>query len=263
MATAVLEAGPDLIALADLVSMDRTDVPSEGVPLSLLGDLMDQVPSDRISVVGFDTGRSATWFRQGVLADRSPEQPLRSPQDEMLGRAHWATSWDCLSCGYPGRDDRRSVTAISDYYSPQEWHATGMYRDVYRPLGLEHQISVGLTSTSGPGSRPLRSLRMFFFRGPGPDFAERDRAVLKLLLPHLRHAYREAELRRRGRPKLTPRQWDLLRLVSAGHTNIQIARRLSISEGTVRKHLENIYSRLGVTSRTAAVTRAFPEQSVL
>jgi DNA-binding CsgD family transcriptional regulator len=48
--------------------------------------------------------------------------------------------------------------------------------------------------------------------------------------------------------------------VSAGHTNAQIARRLGISEGTVRTHLENIYGRLGVSSRTAAVTRAFADR---
>ena len=58
-------------------------------------------------------------------------------------------------------------------------------------------------------------------------------------------------------PRLTPRQKDLLRLVAAGHTNSQIARRLGISEGTVRTHLENIYENLNVSSRTAAVTRAF------
>jgi DNA-binding NarL/FixJ family response regulator len=50
----------------------------------------------------------------------------------------------------------------------------------------------------------------------------------------------------------------LLRLLAAGHTNTQIARRLGISEGTVRSHLEHIYERLGVSNRTAAVTRAFP-----
>jgi DNA-binding NarL/FixJ family response regulator len=48
--------------------------------------------------------------------------------------------------------------------------------------------------------------------------------------------------------------------VAAGHTNAQIARRLSVTEGTVRKHLENIYARLHVSSRTAAVTRAFPDR---
>jgi hypothetical protein len=39
-----------------------------------------------------------------------------------------------------------------------------------------------------------------------------------------------------------------------------LARRLGLSEGTVRTHLENIFSRLQVTSRTAAVLHAFPDQ---
>jgi DNA-binding NarL/FixJ family response regulator len=54
---------------------------------------------------------------------------------------------------------------------------------------------------------------------------------------------------------ISPRR-QLLELVAAGYTNAQIARRLDIAEGTVRKHLENIYRRLQVPSRTAAVTRA-------
>ena len=61
-------------------------------------------------------------------------------------------------------------------------------------------------------------------------------------------------------PRLTPRQTDLLGLLAAGHTNTQIARRLGISEGTVRTHLENIYERLHVSSRTTAVIRAFPDR---
>jgi DNA-binding NarL/FixJ family response regulator len=94
-------------------------------------------------------------------------------------------------------------------------------------------------------------------RGPGLDFSERDRALLTLLGPHLDRAYLDVERRRRVVPRLTPRQQDLLHLVAAGHTNTQIARRLGISEGTVRTHLENIYERLQVSCRTAAVTRAF------
>jgi DNA-binding NarL/FixJ family response regulator len=57
---------------------------------------------------------------------------------------------------------------------------------------------------------------------------------------------------------LTARHWQLLDLLAAGHTNAQIARRLGLSEGTVRTHLEHIYRRLNVSSRAAAVTRAFP-----
>jgi DNA-binding NarL/FixJ family response regulator len=98
------------------------------------------------------------------------------------------------------------------------------------------------------------------FRRTGPDFSERDRALLMLLRPHLHQAYLDAERRRHPVPRLTPRQNDLLRLLAAGHTNTQIARRLGISEGTVRTHLENIYERLGVSSRTAAITRAFADR---
>jgi DNA-binding NarL/FixJ family response regulator len=51
-----------------------------------------------------------------------------------------------------------------------------------------------------------------------------------------------------------------VRCLAAGHTNAQIARRLGISEGTVRTHLEDIYGRLNVSNRTAAVLRAFPDR---
>ena len=84
--------------------------------------------------------------------------------------------------------------------------------------------------------------------------------MLTLLRPHLHQAYLDAERRRHPTPRLTPRHWELLRLVAAGHTNAQIARRLAVTEGTVRTHLQNIYERLRVSSRTAAVTRAFPDR---
>jgi DNA-binding NarL/FixJ family response regulator len=95
---------------------------------------------------------------------------------------------------------------------------------------------------------------------PGPDFSERDRAVLTLLRPHLHQAYLATERRRHPVLRLTPWQADLLHLVAAGHTNAQIARRLGISEGTVRTHLGNIYTQLNVASRTAAVTRALADR---
>lgn len=60
----------------------------------------------------------------------------------------------------------------------------------------------------------------------------------------------------RGAPPpepLTRRQLEILRLVANGLSNRQIAARLSLSEFTVRRHLSNVYLRLGVSSRAAAV----------
>jgi DNA-binding CsgD family transcriptional regulator len=54
---------------------------------------------------------------------------------------------------------------------------------------------------------------------------------------------------------LTAREWDVMRCVAAGKTNAEIAQLLWISPGTVRKHLENVYGKLGVGSRTAALAR--------
>lgn len=61
------------------------------------------------------------------------------------------------------------------------------------------------------------------------------------------------ELQRLG---LTRRQTDVLQLVWMGHTNAAIAQLLGISERTVAHHLEHVYRRLDVSTRTAAVRRA-------
>lgn len=53
-------------------------------------------------------------------------------------------------------------------------------------------------------------------------------------------------------PRLTAREREILDLVAEGRTNAEIAERLWVSLGTVRKHLDNVYAKLGVHTRTAA-----------
>jgi DNA-binding NarL/FixJ family response regulator len=48
---------------------------------------------------------------------------------------------------------------------------------------------------------------------------------------------------------LTPREFEIVRLVAEGHRNRLIADRLSISEGTVKIHLHNVYEKVGVDGR--------------
>ena len=55
--------------------------------------------------------------------------------------------------------------------------------------------------------------------------------------------------------RLTNRESEIVDLLAAGKTNAEIAELLWIAPGTVRKHLENVYEKLGVHSRTAAVAR--------
>jgi DNA-binding CsgD family transcriptional regulator len=241
----------DLRTLAGIVSDDRGTPPAEGLAPSLLSDLSGLIRNDWLSFNGLDSRRQAEWFGQSIPVEAEDGED----HDDL---PFWEHYWGSLPCSYPERTgDLRSVTKISDFYSARQWHSTGMYQDCFRSVGAEHEIMVCLPADPGWTPGRGRTVRLIFFRGPGGDFSERDRALLILLRPHLHQAYLDAESRRCPAPQLTPRQWELLRLAGAGHTRAQIARRLGVSEGTVRSHLQNIYARLHVSSRTAAVTRAF------
>jgi DNA-binding NarL/FixJ family response regulator len=56
---------------------------------------------------------------------------------------------------------------------------------------------------------------------------------------------------------LTARELEVLRLVAAGKSNREISAELVISEHTVARHVQNIFAKLGVSSRTAATAYAF------
>ncbi|GDY70283.1 hypothetical protein SAV14893_096760 [Streptomyces avermitilis] len=55
---------------------------------------------------------------------------------------------------------------------------------------------------------------------------------------------------------LTPRETEVLRLISVGATNKEIAARLYLSEGTVKNHISRVLSRLGLRDRTQAALYA-------
>jgi len=256
MSTPVRASDRDLRALAAIVSQDRPDVPDgDGLPPSLLADMMGQIRCDSVIVCGVDGSRQAYWFGQEV----PPYDPPSGSED--LLRVYWKHYRATRYCSYPARTgDLGSVIKISDFYSARQWHSTAMYTDYDRPLGGGHCLMLCLPEApQGTTANPERHVRLYLAREPGPDFTERDRALLILLRPHLHQAYRAAEQHRHPVPRLTPRQNELLGLLAAGHTNTQIARRLGVSEGTVRTHLENIYEKLGVSSRTAAVTRTWDQ----
>jgi DNA-binding CsgD family transcriptional regulator len=149
---------------------------------------------------------------------------------------------------------------ISDFLSRRAFQRLGLYGEFFRPLGVEDQLTVTVSSRA---SGCLAGVSVDRGR---PGFDEEDRRLMDSLQPHLAVARENAvrfsrALARQplvGEPvapaldRLTHRQREILAQLSHGLTNGQIACALDISVGTVRKHLEHILQRLEVPTRTAA-----------
>jgi DNA-binding CsgD family transcriptional regulator len=136
-------------------------------------------------------------------------------------------------------------------------HAGGPARDLLEAYfgvrdGLPRELALWVAGT--PGARPL------VVDGPRGRLVVRllqavlvDRQPV-LLLEESRRLLPSAEaLRGLG---LTRREAEVLQLVAMGKDNGEIAIELGIAVATVRKHLERIYTKLGVNSRAAAAARA-------
>ncbi len=81
-------------------------------------------------------------------------------------------------------------------------------------------------------------------------------AVTQRLLSGLERMHNEFTSLDRPDP-LTERETEILRLMAGGYSNKEIANSLGVAEGTVKNHVSNILSKLGVRDRTRAVLKAF------
>ena len=243
MTTPIFVSENDLHTMLRIVNAPDLGDDGEGLPWSTMHALMALIPCKAIAFTGMNLEQHRHYL----------EQPVGEPGPPGDGASFWAHYRESV-CSYPERTgDLRSVLMTTDFFTLHENRKTPIYIDYFGPLDHDHAMDA--TLPDGPG----RLLRLILFRGRAdPEFTERDRALIILLRPHLHAAHQQTLRRRFGIPELTNRQWELLRLVEAGLSNTQIARRLHVAENTVRKHLENIFERLQVVSRTAAVARAFP-----
>jgi DNA-binding CsgD family transcriptional regulator len=142
--------------------------------------------------------------------------------------------------------DAPGTVAVSDFLGERAVRRSDVYAAIWRPLGLADSLRLYL-----PPSR--ETARFFFFDRAERGFPEARRRLLELLRPALIRA-RSGWLRpAAGRvAQLTERESEVLSWVALGLTNDQIARRLWLSPHTVRTHLDHIFRKLGVRSRTEA-----------
>jgi DNA-binding NarL/FixJ family response regulator len=81
-------------------------------------------------------------------------------------------------------------------------------------------------------------------------------AVSERLLKGLENMHTDFSSLDRPDP-LTERETEILRLMAGGYSNKEIANSLGVAEGTVKNHVSNILSKMGVRDRTRAVLKAF------
>lgn len=244
----------DLRALVELIEAGRRpdplSLPGPDLPRDVFDSLTSLVHCDDLTFLELTPSGSDVLHMQG-WPEPGPDDPYLNGAAAVADDLFWTHYWDCDAVSYPTvTGDTRSVTTISDFYSLRQWRNTGMYADVLR--GITHRIMMCLSAPRG------HERRLLLFRTNGPDFDQRDRLLLWLLRPHLNELYQELQRRRLPGPTFTPRQQEILGLVARGQSNQEIATELGLSVTTVRTHLEHIFDQLGVSSRTAAVAKAFP-----
>jgi DNA-binding CsgD family transcriptional regulator len=152
---------------------------------------------------------------------------------------------------------------FSDVIGRKDLRALALYREFYGPIGLEHQIAFTLPHA------PNRLLGVALSRRDR-DYSDDERDLLNRSRPFLIQSYRnaieytalraqrddpyrhlEAALADRG---LTRREVEVLRAIATGRSNLAVAGILGVSERTVQKHLERVYRKLAVGSRSEAAT---------
>jgi DNA-binding CsgD family transcriptional regulator len=233
---------PDLHAVLEFVALAWARAGEQAFPLETLEALARVIPCDSVGYSDLDrlNRRTIEYVGAGDAGDD-------------------ALFWDIVGehplCRHRQAYADFSATRLSDVISRRQLVATRVYADGFRPDGVVAEMEVGIV-------RSRARTRNFVLSRTQGDFSARDVAVLALIAPHLARIHEATQLRHVANlvepgniGRLTTREAEVIELVAAGLTNAAIAERLWISPGTVKKHLDNVYAKLGVANRTAAVAQ--------
>ena len=209
-----------------------------------------------LSICDLDTGhRSVVSDQPGAISKAELEMFDRHFHEHPLVRAH-------------GRNPGAVTLRISDLVAAPDFRRTPLFNDYYRPIRLDCAMAL-------PIHVQRNVLVSFVLNRSGRDFSDRDRACLESIRPHLGNLYRlsreldgpraawgvpSASRDSAGNLPLTAREREVLHWLGGGKTDRDIADILCISPRTVHKHLQRIYEKLGVETRTAAVIRALTKR---
>ncbi len=160
------------------------------------------------------------------------------------------------------------VMSVEDIMSFREYERTSYYNDFLRKENLYYQLAVPLYFNN----RLIGGLGCFREKQE-ENFTPRDKEVMDLLSRHLALSYHNSiktqrlmsteRILAKGNhendiiSQLTSTEREIVRLVAKGMTNRDIAKYKHISFHTVKSHLEHIYNKLDVSSRTEMLHRIY------
>ena len=246
--------------------LTRTDLASV---IAYIGEVLDVAAADerpadwimeRLAIlVGADDASYTEWDASSQLLHGSGWPPWdgwrRLTPEEMeinIAQNPWCRYADLTGDRY------FMATRLTDLVSLDEFRGSDLFPVADHPYGLQARLP-GRVSGSHWTVHLARDW----------EFSDRDLQIVDLVRPALIAYERERRLlhiveqlrgvahgQQQAPDGLSPREHEVLDLVADGATNDDIARELCIAPGTARKHLENIYRKLSVRSRTAALARS-------
>jgi DNA-binding CsgD family transcriptional regulator len=150
---------------------------------------------------------------------------------------------------------RHGVNPVSAIIPHRDLMKTEIYNDFLRPSG--HYYGINLFTLDGRDS--IGDIRIWRRNGH-PDFDRDEVDLLSLIAPGFARALKRIDARppkTRATPnsaRLSPREAEVAELAAHGFSDKEIARRLNLKFATVRTHLDNAFSKLGVRNRTQLVS---------
>jgi len=209
-----------------------------------LGCLEEFFPGSLVSFNRIDLEK-----RTGAAAFR----PYRAELDQAVDGVGRLLDEHPLHRWYTSQPDWSPVR-ISDVMPWERFRRTRLLTEVLAPAGACHMIAIMLV--------PPSSGQFVYFgtTRADPDYTDGELELCRLLQPALVALYTALTLAEHASPNgkamaLTRREHAVLGYLADGLTAEAIARRLSARPATVRKHLQNLYAKLGTSDRLGAVIR--------